>query len=178
MASSKPLLPERLTLRPVAVIGGGREGSPRPPMLYDRNAFPLFGAGLERYRLHFIFRSYLAKHLEQCALPACREIDLAELYSNAGKCCLDVESYVQAMQFFLKAGTDEDLLQILKIFEIPKTANLLVLDPEKISDLVLGIPWRIRFQCPMGYLGFICSYLLLTTREKGRRLLDEAEEHF
>lgn len=166
------------TPKQAVLISGDPAAKARLRNLCDRNAFISYNSATDSYSLHSIFRNYLIDILEENAIPACREIDKIELYRRIAESSVEARDYLQAALFFHKAGRDEDFLRILQLFEMPDTRVFVTFDPDQIAHIVDEIPWRIRHQCPIGYLSFIYCFMYRVNLEKGSDMLREAEAHF
>jgi|GEM_PF-2445289 len=162
-----------------AVLVSGRHDAPlRLRRMYEQNAFlhysPLTGA----YSLHALLVSFLQQTLAGHALPVCGAIDLPLLYRRAAECSLASRNFLQAMRLFAQAGSDEDLLRILGIFEEAGEGFFMLPDPDTVRGIIDAIPWRIRFLSPVGYLGFIHRYAVRVSRAEAKALMLEAESRF
>lgn len=146
--------------------------------LHQKNAFLNYDPATDMYTLHSLFRSFLLSILKAGVTPISASIDKAQLYRRIGRWHAEENDDLQAIRAFATAGTDEDYLAILKLFEKPGDGLTLIFDPEGVRAICEAIPWRVRFQCPIGYLAFLYHYLSRVNLTEGLELLREAEERF
>lgn len=78
----------------------------------------------------------------------------------------------------MKAGRNDDLLRILRMFESPCEGIFLLFEPEYVASIVKNIPWEVIILCPIGYLGFIHRYIVRIGSVEAEILLKEAEHRF
>ncbi len=141
--------------------------------LSGKNALIAYVPAADSYALHSIFRTFLARRLEEEST-----IDKPALYRRAGEWFALYGDPVRAIHFFAQAGRDEDLLRILELFEAPGDGLIVVLDPEGIPPIMEAIPWRVRLQCPVGWLGFVYHYLIMINPQRASPLLEESVRRF
>lgn len=174
---SVPLL-DSFTPEEAAYLSKDQTAPQRLRALCDKGAFLDYSPLTNAYTLHGIFKSYLTARLAEELAPEKRENDRAELYRRTGECLIGKGDFLQAIRFFHKAGQERDMLRILQLFEGPGEAFFLAFDPEGVAAIIETVPWSVRCQCPIGYLGFILYYSLRVNQQKGARILEEAEQHF
>ncbi len=146
--------------------------------LHEKNAFLNYDPTTDNYRLHSLFRGYLASLLDDGEYSPARGIDKAALARRAGRWFAAEGDHVQAMRFFAAAGTDDDHLEILRIFEKPSDGLWVMFDLEGVTDIVAAIPWSVRMLCPIGYLAFIYHVMSRAGIARAMPLLLEAERRF
>lgn len=169
---------ETFTGEQAAYLSNEASASYRLRKLYEHNTFLSHDPADDVYTMHGLFRMYLRDTLAGNTLPVCESIDRALLFRRAGECCFRSGDRLQALRLFAQAGRDEDLLRILQAFESPDEGVFITLDPEGVAAIVEDIPWAIRMQCPIGYLGFIHRYMVRVDSEKAAALFWEAERRF
>ena len=174
-----------------AMVANDPAAPQRLHLLHNDNAFITYDPESDSYRLHSIFRTYLARSLAEEAwvpaqtpprtgatidspLPATKEIDIPGLFRRAGEWFAQQGDRIQALRFFSQAGRDEDLLRLLECFAEPESGHYLMFDPEGVAAMIHNIPWSVRRLCPMGYLAFVYHYMSRVNLTKGLRLLEEA----
>ena len=160
-----------------SMISGDQHAPRRLRLLQAQNAFMPYDAGLNSYRLHSIFRSFLRRRLDEQCLPAAQAVDRTALYRRAGEWCVQEKDIMRAVHFFALAGEDEDYLRILQTFCDPAAGFSVLHDPEGILRVMRSIPWPVLDRCPIGYLAFVFSYLSKVNQHEGRFLLREVEEY-
>lgn len=141
--------------------------------LREKNAFLTFDQKNGHYYFHGLFRNFLRRELQ-----AATAIDKPALYRLAGECRLKHDDIILALRFWASAGRDEDLKRILDLFLLPEYDHSLVYFQEEISTAALGLPWRVRLQNPLGYLGFIAICLLTWNDFRAIDLIAEAKDRF
>lgn len=146
--------------------------------LYEENAFINYDAVNNKYTMHSIFRAYLSSRLEENALPAAMEIDRKALSRRLGECFVESGDYLLAIKAFEQAGEPEALLQILHLFENHGTSLFIRLDPTGVKTIMSRIPAEVCCQCPLGYLGFIYSYMVQINKDEGEAMLEAAIRMF
>lgn len=185
---------DSFTSSQAAVVSGDAAAPRRLRHLHNQNAFLTYDNVSDSYRLHSIFRTFLANRLaEDPSSPAeggaqnedmrrraedngaVYRLDKPALYRRAGELFAQGEDRLQAMRFFFQAGRNEDLLRILEVFSIPSDGMFVKFDPEGVASMIRSIPWPVRRQCPIGYLAFIYHYMSRIDLKKGLALLEEVE---
>ena len=161
------------TPQEAARLSGDPADAERLRGLYAKNAFLSLDPASGAFRLHSIFRAFLARKLE-----ADQSLDKADLYCRAGECCVARGDLSTAAAFFHRAGRDSDLLRLLDLFAMPGGNLLLFLSAPEIMPKVLSIPWELRAQRPLEYLAFIYFCLAEAGDVSAVALLDEAEQRF
>lgn len=175
-----------LQLSPLSSFTPGQaaavSGNPCAPLrlaeLHAKNAFLNYSPGTDIYSLHSLFRNFLLNHLRDDSNPLSGSIDRASLYRRMGQWHAAEGEVVEAIKAFAKAGDDEDFLACLKIFEKPNDGVQVMYDPTTLLGIFTSIPWQVRDQCPIGYLGFLYHYMTRVSLEQGLPLLSEAERRF
>lgn len=162
---------EHATAEEAASFTGYPDAHSRLKNLEEKNAFITRDAA-GNYRLHSLFRSFLAGRL------AADGIDRAGLNAQAGECCLRRGDLMAAFRFFVRAGRTEDQLRLLDLFSMKNGNLLLFLHPEEVQSAVLAIPWHIRHQRPMQYLAFLYYCLAEANDARAVAWLEEAGEQF
>lgn len=163
--------------RQASMISGDQHAPRRLRLLQSQNAFMCYDAGLDTYRLHSIFRSFLRRRLDEQFLPAARAVDRMALYRRAGEWYAREKDIMQAVHFFAQTGEDDDYLRILQVFCDPAAGFCVLHDPEGILRVMRSIPWPVLDRCPIGYLAFVYNYLSKVNQHEGRFLLREVEEY-
>ena len=176
------------TPRQAAAISGDTSAPRRLRQLHNQNAFISYTPASDCYKLHSIFRTFLAKRLAEqpedsvIADPTSAQspeyIDKPKLYRRAGEWFAMNNAPVAAIRFFSQAGRDEDLLRILEVFAASGDGLLIAFDPEGIPAILQSIPWRVRTLCPLGWLSFVCYYIIVGSNKDKVSLLAEIEERF
>ena len=180
---------ESFTAEQATQLSGDTAAPVRLRQLHDQNAFLTYDKATNIYRMHSIFRTFLLHRLpEKSSAPQGAiqpgatggqaptiPIDTTALYRRAGELLAKTDDKLQAIRFFFHAGREEDLLRILELFTLPSTGMFVKFDPQGLVTIMQSIPWKLRKQCPMGYLTFICHYLSKVDREAGLQLLEEME---
>lgn len=179
---------DSFTPRQAAAISGDMSAPRRLRELHNQNAFISYTPVSESYQLHSLFRTFLAKRLaEQPESPTNADtasascpayIDKPSLYRRAGEWFAMNNAPVPAIHFFSQAGRDEDLLRILEIFASSGDGLLIAFDPEGVPAILQNIPWRVRALCPLGWLSFVCYYIIVGNNKDAVRLLVEIDERF
>lgn len=146
--------------------------------LYEKNAFINYDAVNNKYTMHSIFRVYLNSRLEENILPAAMEIDRAALSRRLGECHVEYGDYLSAIRAFEQAGDHEALLRILHLFENYGTSLFIRLDPAGVRAIMSRIPAEVCCRCPLGYLGFIYSYMVQINKKEGEAMLEAAIRMF
>ncbi|MDL2269134.1 AAA family ATPase [Desulfosarcina sp. OttesenSCG-928-A07] len=158
----------------LATAISGRFDAPRRlQFLYDHNTLLSYDPVTNQYRLHSLLRSFLLR-----LLRADNKIDSVQVYRKAARWFLADNDLLRAVHFFANAGQGQDYLNILRIFLNPKSGRLLQFDLEGLSDIFERIPWKIRIQCPMGYLYFVYACLAFSGSAQAIQWVFEAEERF
>lgn len=155
-----------------AFVGAVPGDAARIRELHAQNVFLGLDPVTGRYRLHDLFRSFLAKRLET-SLP-----DKTELHRRAAECCRRRGDLIQALRLSLKAGGDADSLRVLELFSLPGGSLLLSFFKDEVVTAVTAIPWPIRQQRYMEYLAFLYFYLAEAGDPAAIPLLDEADARF
>lgn len=168
---------ESFTASQATFLSGEADAPERLRQLHDHNAFLNFDPTSHHYRLHNLFRAFLAEKLE-----ADEAIDKVALYRRAGESLLrqgdpSENDLLDAARFFRRAGRDEDLLRLLELFSLPG-ANLLLLSADQIVPLALSVPWRLRAMRPVAWLAFVYFYFAECDPLAALPLLEEAETRF
>lgn len=140
---------------------------------HEKCAFIEYDPVARQYRFHSLLRSLLAK-----IAAADRRIDLKSLYRRAGKWFTEKDELLGAIHFFGLAGENEDYLDILRIFELKQSIELMQIIPDALVGLFAKIPAPVRLQCPTGCLHFVYAYLTVADPAKAAPLLFEAEALF
>ena len=162
-----------------AVLVSGRKDAPlRLRRLYEQSAFLQYSPVTGSYSLHALLVSFLQQALAERSLEVCGDIDLPLLYRRAAECGLASRNFLQAMRLFALAGSDDDLLRILGIFEEAGEGFFMLPDPETVRGIIEAIPWRIRLLSPIGYLGYIHRYAVRVSRADAKAMMLEAESRF
>ena len=161
-----------------ALVTNDQHTPSRLRMLHEHNALLEYHPATTSYRLHSIFRTFLAERLQDGMDEAARSIDMCSLYRRAGEAFALEDDSLQAAQFFFRAGRDEDLLRILELFASFNVDLLDMFDTKNIIFIIKGIPWSVRKQCPIGYLAFVYYYMSRVNLTEALALLKKAEQHF
>ncbi|MDL2207898.1 hypothetical protein LJB82_04170, partial [Desulfovibrio sp. OttesenSCG-928-M16] len=171
-------LVDSFTAEEAAYLSDDPAAPHRLRMLFDQGSFLGYSPLTKTYTLPGIFKSYLTARLEEDVLPGSLAVDKPELYRRAGECLVEKGDFLQALRLFHKAGQEQDLVRILQLFEGPGEGFFLAFDPAGVLAIIEDIPWSVRRQCPIGYLGFILYYALRVNREQGAKMLEEAVRQF
>ena len=169
---------ETFSAAQAVTVSGDKEAPSHLRKLYEQNAFLQYSPSADLYSIHGLLRSFLLRTLAENSLAACEDLDIGLLYRRAAECSLQVRDFLQAMRLFAQAGGEQDLLRILRIFETPGEGFFILPDSETVLEIVENIPWSIRRQSPVGYLGFIHRYMVRVDRRKGGAMAAEAEAAF
>ncbi len=146
--------------------------------LQEKNTFLNYDPVTDSYRPHSLFKGFLTTVLSHGSDPVCSSIDRNALWRRTGQWFAAEGDFLQAVRAFAVAGTEEDLLQILQIFEQPGDGLLVMFDPEGTARICQSIPWTVRFRCPIGHLAFIYHYMSRVSINAALPLLAEAETRF
>lgn len=161
-----------------ALVTSDQSAPARLRALHERDALMSYNPAAASYRLHSIFRTFLAERLKDDTDEVARSINIPALYRRAGEAFALERDFLQAAQFFFTAGRDEDLLRILQLFASFQVDLLAMFDNKNIVSIMGGIPWSIRNQCPIGYLAFVYYYASRVSLTDALALLKEAEQRF
>lgn len=154
------------------------EASHRLRKLYEQNAFIQYSPGSDKYSIHALLRSFLQQSLKENSIRACSSLDVHLLYRRAAESSMKSENYLQAMRLYAQAGGDEDLLEILRIFESPDEGLFILPAPAAVLGIIKDIPWEVRFRSPIGYLGFIHRWMVRVSKPEAEQMAREARERF
>ena len=158
-------------------ITGKKDAPIRLKKLCEKNAFLQYSPSVGTYSIHALLRVFLLENLLDSSLADCG-VTVQALHRRAAQCYMQSQNYTQAIRFFAQAGEDDDLLQILRMFETPGQGFFILVDPETVLGIIEDIPWELRLRSPIGYLGFVHRYAVRVSREKAAGLMHEAHEHF
>ena len=161
-----------------AFLSGRKDAPLRLRKLHERSAFLQYSPSSDTCAIHALLRSFLHRILAENPDAVCRELDIPLLYRRAGECGLDAKDFLQAIQFFARAGREEDLLRILQVFETPGEGFFMLPAHEAVTRIMEDIPWKIRFLSPIGYLGFIHRHAVRISRAQAEGMAREAEARF
>ncbi len=162
---------ESFTPEEAALVADDAAAPERLLRLHENNAFLTYDTLTGGYRLHSLFRAFLAAKLETE-----EGIDNAALYRRAGERHIAAGDLLQAAHAFHQAGREEDLLRLLEIFTLPGGNLLLFFAAQTVMPLVLSIPWTLRAQSPVAYLAFIYCVMAEHDPLNALPLLEEAEQ--
>ena len=161
-----------------AFLSGSRDAPHRLRALYEQNAFIQYSPVSQTYAIHALLRSRLLQALETKSLPETQDLDPSMLYRRAAECALEAGNLRKAMHLLHLAGREEDLLRLLRIFEEPGEGFFMLPAHEAVLEIMESIPWSVRLQAPVGYIGFVHRYAVRVSRNKAKGLLEAAEERF
>lgn len=164
---------ESFTEQDAAAIAASPRTTVNVRMVREKNPFLTFDGQTGHYQFHAIFREFLRKELAVAA-----HIDAPSLRRLAGERCLARQNLIAAIRLFHRAGRDEDLARLLDIFLLPEYNETLPFFQAEISAIVNSIPWPVRVNNPLGYLGFIVVCFFSWNEARAAAMLEEAAERF
>ncbi|MDD2554426.1 MAG: LuxR C-terminal-related transcriptional regulator [Desulfotomaculaceae bacterium] len=134
--------------------------------LTTNNCFIRYDNISRTYALHALLRTTLQ---EQFVFA---DIDKPGLFSRCGDWHARSNRYIEAVDFYHRAGSYE---KILNIFEKPGSAEVFDLAPKTIISAFNDMDKQLKLSRPLAYITYIYCYLVSVDAREGAELLYEAK---
>ncbi|MDR1658279.1 MAG: LuxR C-terminal-related transcriptional regulator [Deltaproteobacteria bacterium] len=152
-------------------VGGLSHAVPSLRTLIDRGAFINFNHETKKFKYHNLFRAFCNAEFQ---LLEPQTLDKRALYRLAADWLLVNNQAVEALDFLIQAGRDNDLEYVLRLFEEPLFQRAVFDSRRDLGPLITTLPPPVRIIRPLGYLALIHCHGLSVGPKAASSLIDEA----